>query len=363
MFSPRILITDNIARAATLIALISLFLIFSSYGELKLTYDSHDFMAAGESWQTYLHGKNADGFSYLTRAPLLPAYLGFFENKVLAAWWLNLICYVTTLLLIIRIGRRLCLSGIFLYGPVILTAMTYPWLLNHFFLWGEPPFVVFILLLTLCMLEDRPVSLVIFLCLVLFLIRKAGIFFFLSATAWYAIQKDYKKSFLVLLFGTITFAGGQFLEHYYDSTSALSNIIPELHLYSRVHYADALSSWVLPRVIPVWIRILLIVVTLTVILLTFRVTWMEFIRKKEHQVLLTIASLYAGTLIAATGCSGYEDAERYLNVVLPLCMVLIFSFSKAILLQGGGRSKFFLALLVVWSIYPLGRTIYHLFEV
>ena len=47
---------------------------------LKLTYDSHDYIAAGESIQNFLEGTNAEGAQYIHRGPMLPAYLHFFSN-------------------------------------------------------------------------------------------------------------------------------------------------------------------------------------------------------------------------------------------------------------------------------------------
>src|SRR5688572_3790984 len=93
---------------ATTFGFILLFaMIFYQYGSLRLTYDSHDFIAASENLNTYLSGRNHDGVPYLHRQPLLPAFLFFFDDKILAAWWLNVLSYGISLFLCFRIGRLL----------------------------------------------------------------------------------------------------------------------------------------------------------------------------------------------------------------------------------------------------------------
>ncbi len=361
-------LTDSFKSRQLWDILVVLFLLiiamaFVPYGKLNLTYDSYDFMAASESVDIYVHGKNPEGFSYLTRSPLLPAYLYFFDNKILGAWWLNMLSLCGSILLIFKIGRALNLQDFLLYPSVIVTTMTYPWLLNHFFLWGDAPFAFLILGLTYCLIENKSFSLIVGMCVLLFLLRKAGIFFFVSASAWYLFNREYKNALRVMAIAFGVFISWQILEHSYQSTGTFLNMLNDRELYERIHYADALTSWVIPKSIPLYLRTLIAVLLMSVIAFIYKSVLPGFLKKRINQLLMTVALSYMICFIGFSGASGYLDAERYLTVVLPLCMLLLFSFAHEVHATGGIHATIFLVALMMWIIYPVSRTVYHLFRV
>ena len=347
--------------AFTTLCLLLIVIAFVPYGKVGLTYDSLDFIAASESLHTYLHKKNPDGFSYLTRAPFLPAYLHFFNDKVMAAWWLNMLCLTGSIFLIFKIARALNLHEFLIYPLVIVTTLTYPWVQNHFFLWGEPPFTFLILALTYCIAENKSLWVILMLCVLLFFVRKAGIFFFVSVGAWYFFSHDHRKWLITFVTAVVLFVSWQVLEHHLDSTSTfLSMIGINDETLRRTYYVEAITSWFLPMKIPLFLRALLVILMIaTTVYLNLAAT-RNFLAKKKNQLMLVVSFSYMICLIGFSGASGYMDAERYLNVVLPLWMILLASFAFEIHASKGTCSALFLVALTVWLMYPIGRTISHL---
>ena len=335
--------------------------IFGSYGKLKLTYDSYDYLASSQSFETYFKGKNPDGFSFMSHAPFLPAYLHFFNDKILANWWLNLLSYFVSLFLIFNIGRAMDLRGFFLYAPVAVSAVSYPWLQNHFFLWTEPVFSVFLLLLFFCLLRKKPFFLVIVLCILLFLVRKAGIFFFAGTATWFLLKRDYKHFIISGLVMIIIFVGWQLIElHFTNASPSLENV-RALVSFSKVHYVDALSAWLLPRFIPLYFRLMLSGILILSTALFFRKPLTEFYQKEKNQLLITLVAVYLVSFITLFGALEYLDGERYLSILLPVCMLLLFSFCQEISSAYYLKRKIFWVCLGAWLLYPLTRTIYHFY--
>lgn len=328
---------------------------------LQLTYDSRSYIKASESAEIYFFEENNIGIPYLHRQPVLPAYLHFFENKLLASWWLNVLCYATSLLLCFKIGCHLDLKRWFLYGALILIAFNYPWLQNHFFLWTEPLFSVFILLLVYCLFTHKHVSVVVAVCIIAFFVRKPGLFLFIGATVCYLLKREYKNCTIVGSVMLFVFIGWEVLGLYLSQVSISANIYNYLSELSRMYFAEAMFSWILPRVVPLYIRILVTLIAVLIIIVGFKNSIRTFLKKDENQILLVIVTVYIACFIIPIGVPDYHEAERYLSVVIPLVLLAFFSFCNEIHFATAVKRKLFLIVLGLWSLYPLGRTIYHFF--
>lgn len=339
------------------------FIILSLYADtLQLTYDSHSYIKASENAEIYFYGKNELGIPYLFRPPVLPVYLYFFDNKVLACWWLNVFSYATSLFLCYKIGYSLNLRGWYLYGSLVLIAFNYPWLQNHFFLWSEPLFSVFILLLAYSLITDKHVGVVVTICIVAFLLRKAGLFLSIGAVACYLMRRDYKSAVLAGFATIFVFIGWEILSFRLSQVSTSAAIYNYMRELSRIHYVDAISSWAFPRVIPLNVRIVLTVSAIVIICLAFKDSVHAFFNKRVNQTILVIVLVYFACFIVPIGVPDYHEGERYLSVMIPLTLIIIFSFWSEINFINHLKQKLFLMLMVVWSLYPLGRTVYHFFS-
>jgi hypothetical protein len=328
---------------------------------VKLTYDSLDYLAASESVNTYFTGKNSDHVPYLHRPPLLPACLHFFSDKVTASRWANIFCYATSLLLCFRIGESLRMSKVFLYAVLIVIAFNYPWLQNHFFLWTEPLFTVLALWLTYSLAENKKLSIVIGICVITFFLRKSGLFLGAGAVGWYIFNKN-KRSALVLGFVMLfIFALWEYVTFYFSDVSTSLNILSYMNPLGRTPYADALTSWFIPRVIPVLFRLVIIIFFILYLVLFHAPSVASYFKKRPIQLMLILLITYFFCHIAFFGAPDYHEAERYLSVMLPLMMITFFSLWSDAYDNASSslKRKIILTGLIIWSLYPVTRTISH----
>lgn len=335
---------------------------FSPIGILRMTYDSYDLIAASASFDTYLSGKNADGHSYLVRAPLHPFILSFVEDKVAVMWWLNLVALFASLFLLFKI----CRLNNFSVGNTLLalsaTLLFFPWLMNFQFFWTESVFIALILLLCYSQMKGWRMSGVIIICLLLFLTRKAGIFFFVAAAGYYLTQKMRMEAMILFVSGVLVFAAWQFLEYSYGSTGYFGIMLGTLDEYYRIHYVEVITSWILPRQIPLFLRSTIVLGMLVLAVYYFRKKIFVVFNRSQNLVLLSIAGIYSVILMSFSGASGYEDAERYLNVVYPLWIVLGISVCTEGLASRSKNQRILIgAIGGLWLLYPFLRTVHHLF--
>jgi hypothetical protein len=327
---------------------------------LKLTYDSLDYLAASESVNTYFTGKNADHVPYLHRPPLLPAYLHFFQNKVAACRWLNIFCYATSLLLCFRIGESLRMSRVFLYGVLIVIAFNYPWLQNHFFLWTEPLFTVLVLWLAYSLAENKKLIIVIGICVITFFLRKSGLFLGAGAVVWYVFNKNVRSALVLGSVMLFVFALWEYVTFYFSDVSTSLNILSYMNPLGRAPYADALTSWFIPRIVPIVYRVVIIIFVILYLIFFHRSSVISYFKKSPIQLTWILLTTYFFCHIAFFGVPDYHEAERYLSVMLPLMMIAFFSFwSDAYNNSSYVKRKIILTGLIIWSLYPITRTISH----
>jgi hypothetical protein len=230
---------------------------------------------------------------------------------------------------------------------------------NHFLLWTEPLFSVFVLLLVYCLIKQRQIWIVLVVCGLAFFLRKAGLFLFIGAATWYFLAKELRNFVVISAVMVLVFAGWEFLTMHIAHVSTSASIYNYLSELSRWHYVDAMSSWMLPRAVALHLRLSLILLAVTLIFFAFRDTCILYLKKKEHQLLLVITVVYVLCFSMPIGAPDYHEAERYLSVMLPLTMVIIISFCHHVYLLNTKKSKLFLVMMGFWCLYPVSRTIHH----
>jgi hypothetical protein len=338
--------------------LVILFVLFSNI-ELKQTYDSRDYLQASQSVRIYLLGSNEDAVPFLHRPPLLPAYLYIFENKILAAKWLNTICLLLSLWLCYFLARSFQLSNSLTGFYILLTATAYPWLQNHFFLWTEPLFSACILILVWLLINKKPVASVILVCILSYFLRKAGVFLIAGSLICYALDRNLKNIFLVSLICGCVVLCWEGLAIYYSKESASLNILSSMIDLSRANYADAITSWVLPKRISLTIRLLLVPTILILLFYQIKSLLHGILKDRKVIVLAVISCSYVLPHIIFFGTPDYYEAERYLSVMLPVFLLLLVTLIQHVQLHDSIKRPYLIVLIFLWSSYHIGRTIYH----
>jgi hypothetical protein len=329
-------------------------------GELKQTYDSADYLNSSSSLHAYLTGKNQDGFAFLYRPPLLPAFLYFFENKAEAAKWLNALCFISSLWIGYFLAGSLQVQGLLLYAYPCMLAMSFPWLQNHFFLWSEPLFSTLILLLTFLLVNKRPVFLILIVCLAAYFLRKAGLLLAIGVLINYMFERSYKKVIWVCLVMTIAFFIWEGIIIYFSNESTSKSVFLMLNEMSRSYYVDVLTAWILPRNISLVIRVCLSISMAILLGRLFYGAISNVASSHGSRVVLRIFLVYTSMLVLFIGTADYHDAERFLSPVLPLFLLLIVLMVQKAYATPGVQGKFMFVFFLIWWVYPISRTVFHL---
>jgi hypothetical protein len=341
------------------ISVVALLLIIKCTGGPGLTYDSLGYIEASKSLRTYFFEQNSESHTYLYKPPALPLYLHFFQNKILAAKWLNAICYILSLWLCYYIGRWFKLEPIFLSLYVVLVGISYPWLQNHFFVWAEPLFGMGVLSLVWMLITRKSWILITMICILLFFIRKAGVFLAVGTIVLCLSNREYRKAIWMSVVYTIVFFSWELLNLHYSGISTSENIFLDLVDQSRWYYADVVTAWFMPRNVPIPARVFILFICVALALYYFKNKLVQFFWWPESKTALIMTVVYFLFFLLFLGASEYVEAERYLSVVMPLGLLLLISTVNFIYLQLG-RRKYLVIIFIVWMGYPISRLVYHL---
>jgi hypothetical protein len=341
------------------LSIVALALIVKFANTPQLTYDSWDYIHASESATIYFSGRNTDGHTYLYRPPALPLYLHFFQDQVNAVKWLNAICYILSLWICFFITRELKFERTFSALFIILVACSYPWLQNHFFVWSEPPFSAFLLLLVWILIKEKSWIWITILLVILFFIRKAGTFICFGTILVVLAQREYKKSILI---GSVLFpiiVSWELLSSSYSDVSPSQKIFSDLVIQSRWFYADAFSAWFLPENINLLIRLGILFLLIFIAAFFRKDVLIQLATGKKIKTIIILTATYLTFILLLTGASEFSEADRYLSVMLPLTMLIFMAAIRSVYLQASNK-KYFLILLILWMMYPVIRTLHHL---
>jgi len=325
----------------------------------RLTYDSRAYIEASRGIDTYFNGKNSDGHSYLFRPPIIPLYLHFFRDKILAMKWLNTICFVLSLWMCYFIGNAFKLEPIFHSLFVISVGTSYPWLQNHFFVWSEPLFCAQLLLLVWVVIKKGHWVWIGTLCVFLYFVRKAGLIIAAGVVFSYLTQREIKKAFLIGLMVSLLGMSWEWLTWIYSNGSTTQAILEDLPNESRRQYLDVITAWWLPRNVSVEVRSTFLFLSIVLLLARFKPAVVELAKDQKVKMIFTIAATYILVFVMMWSLD-YNEAERYLSVVIPLSMLLFISLERKIYLNLRHRKYIMLLTSALWMIYPIGRTLYHL---
>jgi hypothetical protein len=333
-------------------------------GHLGITHDSQEYLAAAMSFRELneLRGFNTDHF--ISWPPLFPILISL-GGKAPILWvsFLHMLCLSGSLMVFFKLGDQLGIKGplkIFYQGSL---AWGIPILMVHVFLWSEP-FFIFLLGLKLLIffkyLRKPSLHRILFLALLAFLLcmqRNAGIFFVapLSVCIWFytPASKRWLYSFLygvgALLF--FLFWNSQLLGETPEGDPSFSYFIPPNAFSSLFYYLNYGSAWFLPRFISLGLRIGILFSVMVCLIFYFKIKD-NLIKKIIFAASITMG-FYLFILLLMTGNTS-DDVERLLAVIYPMFMLL-----TAVLLNGF-QDRAWTLLLVLWLLYPLGRSLYNI---
>lgn len=321
----------------------------------QLTYDSQAYMEASQSVDVYFNGKNDGGHTYLFRPPILPIYLHFFEDKILAAKWLNAACFVLSLWLCYFIGHEFKFEPGFRLLFIVSVCVSYPWLQNHFFVWSEPLFGTMLLLLIWMMLRNVSWVWITLMCGLLFFTRKAGLFVCAGVILDYLVRRDYYKLIRIsLILGTV-FAFWELFTFLYAGENTSQRLLLVHSGLNRWYWLDAITAWIIPRKVAIIVRVVII----GLFLVMFRKQLGQVVLPEGLKIVVRVALSYLLIFVVFLGLPGYEDADRYLSVIIPLVMLLTIAVLRALCLRREIKG-YWLSFFFLWMTYPVGRTLYHL---
>ena len=344
------------------ITIVLCIILFSTHPYLTLTYDSYDYIAASLSADVYLNGSNPDGFAYLVRPPLMPLFLHLSENKVFVATLLNILAFGASLYICLKLARHIIPDALTIGLFIISVTFSYSFLQLHFFLWTEPLFAAIMLGVFYCMLTKKPVYQVIVLLVLAFLLRKAAGFVTLAAIAVYLNEGNIRQAVMVALAMVTVFIGWEVFTFIHMCSSASASTWSHHITFSRIPHLDSVTSWILPRVLPIAARILVVVVIAIITVLGARTVLVDFWSQRKNQQLFIFWSAYICSVFVFWGARDFDEADRYLSVALPLFMLTCFSiFSQLIVAR---KYKRLLCLLpILWLTYPISKCVYHLLTI
>lgn len=351
----------SLVEIAALIALsFAMLSVFQFPFELKLTFDSYDYLSASGGFEKYFFGVNSAGSTHLHRPPVYPFFLSFFDNKLTSAWLLNFVSLSGTLILSFFLVRSSFGRWLSLWTCMVIL-FSYPYLQNHFFVWTEPLFVVFLMGIATALIKDKSPLFVLFCLLMCYFVRRAGLFVAVGVIVFYISEYKYKEAFFIAVSIGVAMFLWELLTLYLSDYSGNYAIVSSMGFLSRKFYADAISGWYLPRVIPLTLRVSILVIISAVFSFYFWRDLKKFFQRREIKIVALIAFGYIISFIVMVGSPDFHEADRYMSVVIPLLVILQYTFVVYLKEVKAIPSKMVMPIVAITSIYPVVRTLSHMF--
>lgn len=367
-----------------LLALI-LYIYLCSNG-LGLTPDSYSYIAAAKSFATSYKFSPETENPYIAWTPLFPVLLSVFSKKMMS--WV-IILHGFSLLTIVSIIYKLAdkfITSDFLKIWVCLQAVFSPYLfLVSAFLWSEIIFIAILWLIIYVISEKLSQNItnknsyfiiLILLSNLLCLQRNVGILFVAGITIWlcfyyYHLSIGWLKATqwisIYAIFSSISFVIWQIRCELLtpNKVNLTENIfdfqIPDVLYFS----AHRLSTWIFPPQVPYILRIFLFLLLIAYILITvYKLQKKQQIHIKyyfaNYYLFPILTSIYTLSMIILLR-NFDNDGDRYLapvHGIFIFCLGLFFD--KLILhkiLSQGFKKKVFFAILALFLVYPITRTL------
>jgi hypothetical protein len=335
--------------------------LYSSFCNLLLTDDSRNYLSAARSFSANGEFLSPDGSYFVAWPPLFPLLLSWFSDPLSSWMMINVLVKIAIGILIYLISKRF-LTGISIQLVFTLICLCGVHLtLISVFLWSELLFLLLLLVNFLVAVSWKnsvwKLLILLFTGFLLCLQRNAGVFFVAAFFVWILLDDEEplkQRLWTSLMFAGFSlsgwvlwmlhihsvsdefnFAAFHFLEHPFQNAYLISSRIGKLWTFG-----------------PEWLTG--VVGSLTIGGPCF-ILWEEIKKKRNHQLLFLIIIAYTCGL-TSLGQLDPHDVDRLISVVVPLLYLLGFMAINKLVGDQIRRLYIAIAILILWSVYPLSRT-------
>jgi hypothetical protein len=342
------------------------------YCQIGFSYDSFDYAFAAKTFREKGILLNFNGSPYIERGILFPLILALLgKNAILITCYLNAAFLFLTSWIWYVLGTKCIQNKILLVLYVLVLTFGIDTLTNHIFLWSEPIFSLLFSLhfLFLHQYFDKHrgytwkglcwLTVLGFLCC---LQRNPSIFFVFATSLmlFFRFRKNFVGHSIIYVLGSLS---GWVLwtwhclsikgTSYHGAYESAFRYV-WVNLYD---YTNALTAWFLPYQLPVAWRVGILGLILLVGMWFHRFSWQKFKSINPFcKSLLGHIGIYFVVLVNLENV-GYHEAARYLSVVYPLGIFLLFWVLDNI--YRANHQAFFrrilLLMCILWVLYPVAR--------
>lgn len=379
---------------------------YATFCTIGLTYDSPFYVGAAQSFAEKWVFLDQYGQPYTNWTPLFPVLLSLFPTEVILwAKFLHLLACLETVFIFLILAEVLIESYLLRILFSLVIVFSTPLLLISSFLWSESVFVcllgvvVYLSYRSFCSSEawsNRTFFLLILFSNLLYLQRNAGLFFIIAIGLFLFFKEIFKKhfpkrSFIYTSLSLVSFVVWQIRNHFFvpKLSDFKNNVFVVSFWESLIYMADIISLWLLPNVLPLWVRLLFLIAFLFALAYAL---WKAKALAAEKWDMLSILLLMCGVYIAfmlALRMNVEEENERYLAPLYPLFFLAIFivfelllrvardnvysvenqllksyfvkeiftHFYNVFLQAKRNKISIFLILITLWLPYPVWRTL------
>ncbi len=339
-------------------------LIYSTWCGVGLTFDSYNYLSAGESLKKYGKLLMQDGSLYIVHAPLFPVFISLLgTNPILGIKAANILLFVITTFIVRAIIQNSIKNDIL----KIFSLAGITWSVNihmiYNFIWTEPLFLFLFSMHTWLLLRylhgKVRINLiaVIFIAFLMGITRNAGVFIILPSWLFltYSREFDWKNSISYLVGSTSGFLSWNLYAFFYFGGK--NKIINGVDFFSGIprnfiNYIDTISCWATPSLVPGFLRLSILIIIMVIIVLailkSYSVSARLFLFSGIIYILIMICFIQIDV----------SDVERMLSIIYPWLIVGIFTLLDGRMLQLNLNIKRVLALILcIWIGYVGARTI------
>lgn len=333
--------------------------VYMNWCGLGYTTDSHNYLMYGRliAQQGIIAFIQSDHISY--QPPLyfiLVALIGAANMKIF-----NVICFLLLLAFSWLLIKNEFKNKLLTCLTILVIGYGTPLYLTTHFLWTELPFLLLSVVLFYtcrCLKKTTLKWIIIFTASgLLLLLRHAGLFLIIGLFINLFIDKPHVKNFtfclymfLLCLVPTVIWhllRPGDFLIWFNYAAEVKIQNQPPLHWIS---YGNWFSKWLLPEIVPQFIRLLVTLAALG--------TPVLFIRQKNIRFYYIIVIFYLSGLLFITTVLYQGDEERLLSpAYIPFILTLFLTISRFFVTKKSFKYGVLSGLIIIWCLYPVVRTI------
>lgn len=345
---------------------------YSTKCQIELTYDSYDYLASAKSFAEKGILLTQNGEAHVIRTPLFSIVLSFFGNNViLISKFFHLFCLLISLNIFLKLGFQYISQPFLKITYALGITLGTPIYLIHHFLWSEALFlsllagliIIFIEIIENLITQKKPskfyVFFIILLGIFLTLQKNTGIIFLtgllIITVSFPQLWKKLLSLYILSISLWIAWTIGTLWISSENIHPAISDF--ETSLWQRQNlliYADVISRWFLPSIVPFTIRISII----AIFILGLSLFFLQKFKKEQITSSIWFIICFYLLVLQLTEKVAFEEVQRYVAVIFPLFMFTTFVFISKILnsFLSIYLKNILTFVLIVWIFYSGLRT-------